>query len=105
MDGIWVVVKGRIRFYGGEVEMGLEDEPGSGRRHKHRNNQIVKIPREKDIKAAEKAGNPTHLYRPSPDDVPVAKFCYLKFVENREHTIPPTCAEAGFVDVPDDLDI
>lgn len=94
-----------IRFHGRDVESPLEDEPGSGRRHKHRAHEIIKIPRAEDIKKAEKNDQPVHLYRPHPNDVGIAHFCYLAFTDKRGHELPPTCAEAGFVDMPEDLEL
>jgi hypothetical protein len=94
-----------IRFHGRDVEAPLEDEPGSGRRHTHRAHEIITVPRPEDIKAAEKNDQPVHLYRPQPGDVGIAHFCYLVFTSQRGHDLPPVCAEAGFVDMPDDLEL
>jgi hypothetical protein len=94
-----------IRFHGRDVESPLEDEPGSGRRHTHRAHEIITIPRPEDIKKAEETDQPVHLYRPHPKDVGIAHFCYLVFADTRGHELPQTCAEAGFVDMPDDLQL
>lgn len=94
-----------FRFHGEEQEVGLEEEPGSGKRHRYRNHSIVKIPRESQVKEAKKHGNPVQAYHPHPNDVGVAKYCWVMFTDKRHPKVPPTCAEAGFYQMPEDLEL
>lgn len=75
-----------VRFYEAAE---IRHEPGTGENigdvhQRPRRGQVITIPREADIEAAEKAGRAARRYTPDRRDVPIADFLFMELCSNQE---------------------